>query len=69
MDPEDIADEAVGDEGGNGLSSATTKPRSNPELVALMKRFGRAIDARDWEGAAKAFEESHEACAADYDAG
>lgn len=65
MDPQEIADAALGEEGDDPISP---KPSgANPELVALLKRMGRALEGRDWEAAAKAFEDAQKACAENYE--
>lgn len=65
MDPQDIADAAFdgGDEQSPPPSRGAGGDRASPELVALIKRFGRALEGKDWEAAAKAFGEAHDACA------
>jgi hypothetical protein len=56
MDPQDIADAALGDDGDSPPPPARgAGGRADPELVALVKRFGRALEGQDWEAAAKAF--------------
>jgi hypothetical protein len=66
MDPQDIADAALGDDGESPPpSSRGAGGRADPELVALVKRFGRALEARDWEAAAKAFGDAVEAADVD----
>jgi hypothetical protein len=58
----DLATEATDELGEDSEEGSTLGAPEDAELIAQMKKFARAMAAKDWSGMAKAYRGADEAC-------